>query len=476
MAKLYLEYVDTAPAEAGGRKKIKAIVTEEKVECEDKANVTLLPVDIVELSPKLVDESGNEIAGSEKPAVAPKSTEMVERNPLAQVNDASTIRIAWRDMKVKIGKCLAGKKVTWSMTPLFTPWHATAEHPEGEPESAPRFRGKWGTAANAAHRNRFSASSQYGAHDFAALDPETEAGTNKQVHQRARTTVDDDGYTAIRVNLPPIGFNKARIRIEIENRPPLDLIDLEVSAVVVIDPGHGDADPGNNPRYIRGNGSVWRPKESEMVMDIANRLATKLRQTPEAWRGALRVKLTRANDNEFPTLQERPELAKEQGSDIFLSIHFNDKGDDEIGDDPQSTTRGTRVFIRSTTGTGANLNWDAEVVLARLVGLATIQAAAPFDGHNFVDADYEEEPEPFPHTNAGASGALYRECGYKVLSESYMGHFTHYTPIKAVLLEVDFLDHWDIDWLFNTGPDKADSRAKLADELFGAIRSAIKID
>ena len=48
---------------------------------------------------------------------------MVERDLLAAtpVTNANTVRIAWREMRVKIGEKFAGETVTWSMTPLHVP-------------------------------------------------------------------------------------------------------------------------------------------------------------------------------------------------------------------------------------------------------------------------------------------------------------------------------------------------------------------
>ncbi len=55
IAKLYLEYVDKNPAEAVGRNNIKVLATQDTVECEDKANLTLT-LDIDTDGDRLTDE------------------------------------------------------------------------------------------------------------------------------------------------------------------------------------------------------------------------------------------------------------------------------------------------------------------------------------------------------------------------------------------------------------------------------------
>jgi hypothetical protein len=72
-------------------------------------NVILLPVEIVELAPLVMDEDGNAVANSEKPARGLPLTPFVEINPVQD-------RIAYRELKIRIGTGeLSGKTVTWSM-------------------------------------------------------------------------------------------------------------------------------------------------------------------------------------------------------------------------------------------------------------------------------------------------------------------------------------------------------------------------
>jgi len=78
--------------------------------------------------------------------------------------------------------------------------------------------------------------------------------------------------------------------------------------LVVIDPGHGGRDPG----------AIGRKglKEKDVVLDIANRVARKLKDN------GTRVILTRSQDKFIP-LDERTAIANRNRADLFLSIHAN---------------------------------------------------------------------------------------------------------------------------------------------------------
>lgn len=77
---------------------------------------------------------------------------------------------------------------------------------------------------------------------------------------------------------------------------------------VVIDPGHGGKDPG----------TVWRGiKEKDLTLDVAKRVAEKLRKM-----GGLEVLLTRSKDVTLP-LEDRTAFANTREADLFVSIHVN---------------------------------------------------------------------------------------------------------------------------------------------------------
>ena len=92
--------------------------------------------------------------------------------------------------------------------------------------------------------------------------------------------------------------------------PPVGLaaaLGLKVRRVV-IDPGHGGKDPG----------CVWgRIKEKDLVLDIARRVAARLRKLL-----GCEVLLTRKRDRFIP-LEERTAFANTHEADVFVSIHAN---------------------------------------------------------------------------------------------------------------------------------------------------------
>jgi N-acetylmuramoyl-L-alanine amidase len=77
---------------------------------------------------------------------------------------------------------------------------------------------------------------------------------------------------------------------------------------IVIDAGHGGHDPGTMANGLR---------ESELVLDVAKRLAALLRKQTD-----IEVVLTRETDV-FIELEERTAIANREGADLFLSIHAN---------------------------------------------------------------------------------------------------------------------------------------------------------
>jgi N-acetylmuramoyl-L-alanine amidase len=78
-------------------------------------------------------------------------------------------------------------------------------------------------------------------------------------------------------------------------------------AKIVLDPGHGGDDPGAEGFAV----------EKAMTLDIAQRLATLLRQ-----RLGAEVVLTRERDETLP-LKARTAQANAEGADLFVSIHAN---------------------------------------------------------------------------------------------------------------------------------------------------------
>ena len=79
---------------------------------------------------------------------------------------------------------------------------------------------------------------------------------------------------------------------------------------IVIDPGHGGKDYGA-PGYLKG------VHEKQIVLQIAKRLAAKLKNELHC-----EVLLTRSSD-QYLTLEERTAFANTKNADLFISIHTN---------------------------------------------------------------------------------------------------------------------------------------------------------
>ncbi len=393
----------------------------------DGVNVFMmyLPVEVVELAPKLIDENGKSIPNSEKPAAAPEANEMVEIDPLASpkaLTDASNIRIAWRDIKVKFDKLLVGKKITWSMNPLYTPSVVKSTGPAevlAPDPKGPRFRGSWDHAEETASKDAFSPSIAYGKHDWVRLLP-----TSGSTPGTATTIVKEEGYTAIRVNLPPIGFNKAKIKIAIEGLDfEIDLIDLVVPAVVVIDPGHGgllaskkiggsspnnaysygSAPPPSDPKRKRKINETmadyraildprkadetheqhWARLSVSLEKDISLKygigLKSSLHERFASDSNKARILMTRSIDKNLE-ISSRAKIAKLNGADIFFSIHYNS--------DVKDWVRGPEVILRSKVN--SNLNHAEDMAFAERI-LNTLDSRVPEAPIKVENTNYKDE-------------------------------------------------------------------------------------
>jgi N-acetylmuramoyl-L-alanine amidase len=360
--------------------------------------VMLLPVEVVELSPKTKDEEGNDIVGSERPSTGRSLTPFVELNPVAD-------RIAHRELKVKIGEALKGKTVTWTLDAV----------PDATPAT---IRGRWNHSTT--HADRFETSAAYGANGFTRLSQES-----------GRTTVADDGFTAIRVNVPPVGFNQVRIRIQIESvASSIDLIDMEVPGVVVIDPGHGGT--------ANEAGSSWNNAtspsgalEKAMALDYGLALRDALRAVRTTERLNLRIFMTREADINRPGTF-RAAKARDNGADVINIIHFNASD--------ANTARGTLEVYRTTN----NVFPQQDTILAEGIITRMVTAMTPFD--------------------AGANHRARVVYESAVASDGNNGNTADYCPVRTSYIEVEFIDFGAqttdrgndaVDILLNTGPNAA---------------------
>ena len=114
------------------------------------------------------------------------------------------------------------------------------------------------------------------------------------------------GYV-IRVALPEAGASVGLPEIQGPEDPARPLI--------VIDAGHGGHDPGAS-----GASALGGVKEKTLALALARALRDRLLRE-----GGVRVALTR-DDDTFLVLEERAEIARALGADLFLSIHAASAG------------------------------------------------------------------------------------------------------------------------------------------------------
>ena len=458
--------------------------------------VILLPVEVVELSPPLRHDDGTVIAGSQAPYPLPAANPTVEVDPGANpaITDASLVRIAWREIRVHFGVEFAGDQVDWSLTEAFvTPVLVNGQLQSGEGVNAPIFRGNWADAAALADQNRFRASVTYGANGF-ALDGNDEANT----------TVDAQGYTAIRVNLPPIGLNKVHVNAQLDGTTaPLRIIDLQIPARVVIDPGHGgtvnilnDAtDRGKsdynhavscgqtppvygsgpnekhnddsydtywqrvNPRRNGEEDEAWyartgRTSEKTLTLRLGRLLRASLQRRALDLKIPLRVVMTRTGDTNHH-MRERTEHAKHGGADIFFSLHFNGHDNESI--------RGGETWIEPGTarpaGVNANINNDSR--FAHRV-------------QNAINANIPGTPQPGQPGYRGIKQWL-DAAQTQIPTDTYvdrnnrLGNTGRMPQSRGCLAEIEWITNRQVEIELISGPNAAANFQALADGFKEAI-------
>ena len=161
--------------------------------------------------------------------------------------------------------------------------------------------------------------------------------------------------------------------------PPIEGPQDPSRPLVVIDAGHGGHDPG-----ALGEGF----REKSLVLGLAQALRDTL-----VLEGGIRVAMTR-DDDRFLVLQERAEIARQLGADLFLSIHADSAGekDDVTGasvytlSDKASSEAAARFAARENsadTVNGVALTGRSDAVNSILVDLAqrrTSEQSAEFAG------------------------------------------------------------------------------------------------
>jgi N-acetylmuramoyl-L-alanine amidase len=126
---------------------------------------------------------------------------------------------------------------------------------------------------------------------------------------------------ALGVRAPLLGRGYV-IRVELPDPdagiglPPVEGPQDPSRPLVVIDAGHGGHDPGAS-----GVSALGGLKEKTLTLGLARALRDELLRE-----GGVRVALTR-DDDRFLILDERAEIARQLGADLFLSIHADSAGE-----------------------------------------------------------------------------------------------------------------------------------------------------
>lgn len=113
---------------------------------------------------------------------------------------------------------------------------------------------------------------------------------------------------------------------------------VKTSAIqkIVIDPGHGGKDPGN-----LGTGR-YKMKEKDVALEVSLRLGKYIKEAfPD-----VEVVYTR-DDDTFPALHERTQIANKEDADLFISIHCNANN--------SNTAYGAETFVMGLHKSESNL-------------------------------------------------------------------------------------------------------------------------
>jgi N-acetylmuramoyl-L-alanine amidase len=399
------------------------------VDCDElrdaTSNVPIPKIEIIEIN-ALLDATNSQIVGSTEPQTIP------HRHPM--IKSPSINFIAHRELKIHIYtegypvNAHEGKQVTWSMTPLFI----------APGTNTPSFRGRW-TQAAATHRNRFEASSSFGNCGFSDIS-----------QQQASTTVNAEGHSAIRVNLPPIGFNAARIHARIEgNDEDFELIDVTVSAVIVIDPGHGGTttlggSSSNNATSI-GDANGDRTLEKDLTLDLGLRLRDRL-ESLASNEEHLRVIMTRSDDRNLG-IAARANVARDNGADIFLSLHFNGNTSAQV--------YGSETWIRPQN---SNNNFNADHAFATRI-------------QNALDGSIPDARQP------GAQGYRGVKSNIEVsgtLNDTSLGNSAGQPMSRAALAELEFITNQTVEDNLISGLNARQNSQAIIDALADAVIDDIR--
>lgn len=354
---------------------------------------------LAQVWPAVLNDNGQLV--STLPKQPPFTNVMTEINPAQE-------KVAHREMQMQFDKSLAGKTVTWTLAPL-----AIAAIDGG------RDAILVGDLKNSpTHKDYFEAANSLGKSDFRRVSQNT-----------AETVIDDEGYTAIRTNLPPIAFNKAQVKVQVEGIPAAqEAANFIVPGVVVIDPGHGGKDYKATLKTSSWNNatSPSGALEKDKTLEVGKALKDEVTALAKERGLPVQVHMTRTTDVNL-SAGDRVAVAKNSGADVMLSIHFNGSKDHKV--------RGAETYYRAAKNNNVNLTEDVQ--------LATSMTQSVERANLEVDPAYQRKGSttgvvPDTKSNPGKIG---------VLSDGYMGNTNSYHPARMALVEMDYLTNDRVDGL-----------------------------
>ena len=200
------------------------------------------------------------------------------------------------------------------------------------------------------------------------------------------------------------------IAVEDFEGDPVKVADMEVPAVVVIDPGHGGTDSGTVDGGI---------SEKDLTLEYSQELRDRLVDRLAERQPFHRVILTRSEDV-FVALLDRTNSAINNGADILFSIHFNSNAD--------TSARGVETHIERPieeanlpNDPGDNINIDEDRTMATSLNLAVYTALHSVDTATL---------------NRGIVNS-----GKFVTRDENLQNIDNYHLIRACLTEVEFLSN-----------------------------------
>ncbi len=229
-----------------------------------------------------------------------------------------------------------------------------------------------------------------------------------------------------------------------KHRPILPRRDI----VIAIDPGHGGRDPG----AIGRNGT----REKDVVLAISRRLAKLINDEP-----GMRAYMTRDRD-EFITLRQRIQRAKQNGADMFISIHADAF--------QRTSARGSSVYVLSQRGASS----EAAQILADRENAADLAGGISLEDKDdllasvLLDLSQTASLEASLEVGNSVLGGLKRIGPvHKKQVESAAFVVLKSPDIPSVLVETAFISNPEEERKLND----ANHQYKLAQAMLSGIRS-----